>query len=378
MKKISLFFVLAFCSMMTVKAQIPAGFYHIKNADTGRYLSLNDTDPSNYPVNKQSGSVNLAGIRTYLNYDTVAVSPSCVIFINSIGAGKYDLAGQGSSFYEMTGNRLPIDITSVGDGVYVLSGTYSGFTKELMDRSPSDEDGYIMGSGSSGMKRWNLLPINTSDEYIGIRPDIKTANGGFFGTIYAGFNFRLVSPGMAAFYVSSAGGAAFTLEEIKEDVIPFATPVIIRCNSANPEDNKIEPVIGGYDSVGVNYLEGVYCSLVGVAGHTNVTPYNPATMRVLGLDDKGEIAFINAKDRPELLVTDRYGAQYLRGNKAYLKVSPGDADVMTIGGEAGIKNLKPVSNTSGAIYTLTGVRLPEGKTPKSGVYIQDGKKIIIK
>ena len=376
MKKISLLFILAICSM-TTKAQIPDGFYHIKNADTGRYLSLNDTNPENYPVNKTSGSVNLAGIRTYLNYDSVSVSPSCVIFIRSLGNGQYDLAGQGSSFYEMTSHKLPIDIKEISNGVYILSGTHSGFTKELMDRSPSDEDGYIMGSGSSGMNRWNLIPINTSNEFIGIRPDIKTANGGYFGTIYAGFNFRLVSPGMAAFYVSSAGGAGFTLEEIKDEVIPFATPVIIRCNSANPEDNKIEPVIGGYDVIENNWLGGVYCSLVGVAGHTNVTPYNPSTMRVLGLDSKGDIAFINAKDRPELLVTDRYGAQYLRGNKAYLKVNPGDADVMTIGG-TGIKDIKSVTSTSGSIYTLTGVRLPEGITPKSGVYIKGGKKMIIK
>jgi hypothetical protein len=376
MKKISLLFILAICSM-TTKAQIPDGFYHIKNADTGRYLSLNDTNPENYPVNKTSGSVNLAGIRTYLNYDTVSVSPSCVIFIKSLGNGQYDLAGQGSSFYEMTSHKLPIDIKEVSNGVYILSGTHSGFTKELMDRSPSDEDGYIMGSGSSGMNRWNIIPINTTNEFIGIRPDIKTSNGGYFGTIYAGFNFKLVSPGMAAFYVSNAGGSSFTLEEIKDEVIPFATPVIIRCNSANPEDNKIEPIAGGYNSVGMNFLGGVYCSLVGVAGHTNVTPYNPSTMRVLGLDSKGEIAFINAKDRPELLVTDRYGAQYLRGNKAYLKVNPGDADVMTIGG-TGIKDIKSVTSTSGSIYTLTGVRLPEGITPKSGVYIKGGKKMIIK
>lgn len=376
MKKISLLFILAICSM-TTKAQIPDGFYHIKNADTGRYLSLNDTNPENYPVNKTSGSVNLAGIRTYLNYDTVSVSPSCVIFIKSLGNGQYDLAGQGSSFYEMTSHKLPIDIKEVSNGVYILSGTHSGFTKELMDRSPSDEDGYIMGSGSSGMNRWNIIPINTTNEFIGIRPDIKTSNGGYFGTIYAGFNFKLVSPGMAAFYVSNAGGSSFTLEEIKDEVIPFATPVIIRCNSANPEDNKIEPIAGGYNSVGMNFLGGVYCSLVGVAGHTNVTPYNPSTMRVLGLDSKGEIAFINAKDRPELLVTDRYGAQYLRGNKAYLKVNPGDADVMTIGG-TGIKDIKSVTSTSSSIYTLTGVRLPEGITPKSGVYIKGGKKMIIK
>ena len=375
MKKYNLLFILAFCSMIT-NAQIPNGFYHIKNADTGRYISINDTNPDNYPIS-QSGSVNMAGIRTYLNYDTVAVSPSCIIYVEQMSDGKYDLQGQGSSLYEMSNKRFTVNINEAGNGTYILSGTYSGFYKELMDRSPSDEDGYIMGSGSSGMNRWIFLPINTTDEYIGIRPDIKTNNGGYFGTIFAGFDFKFASSGMAAFYVNSAGGAAFTYEEIKDEVIPANTPVIIRCNSANPADNKIEPVIGNSTFTVNNLLGGEYCSLVGVAGHTNATPYNPGKMRVLGLSEKGDIAFINGKDRPELFVVDKYGTQYLKGNKAYLKVNPGDADIMTIAG-SGINDIKSETNTSGAIYTLTGISLPESTTPKAGIYIQNGKKVIIK
>ena len=100
-------------------------------------------------------------------------------------------------------------------------------------------------------------------------------------------------------------------------------------------------------------------------------------MRVLGLSEKGDIAFINGKDRPELFVVDKYGTQYLKGNKAYLKVNPGDADIMTIGG-SGINDIKSETNTSGAIYTLTGISLPESTTPKAGIYIQNGKKVIIK
>ena len=365
-KKLLLFQLLVSFCVQSAPAQLTDGFYHI-----------NDTDPQNYKVNMLSGSVNLAGIRTYLNFDSVAVSPSCVIFVKQVGEGKYDLAGQGSSIYEMSNNRFTVNISPAAGDTYILSGTYSGFYKELMDRSPSEDDGYIMGSGNSGMNRWLFLPINTIDEYIGIRPDVKTHNGGYFGTIYAGFNFKLASPGMAAFYVNSAGGAGFTYEEIKDEVIPAGVPVIIRCNSTNPADNKIEPIAGSYDFNGNNYLGGEYCSLVGVAGHTNVTSYNPGTMRVLGISDKGDIAFINAKNRPELLVVDKYGSQYLRGNKAYLNVNPGDADVMTIGGSDGINDIKSENKASG-IYTLTGVRLPEGTTPKAGVYIQNGKKVIVK
>ena len=90
-------------------AQITDGYYHVKNAGTNRYISISDTKASNYEANKQAGTVNLAGIRTLIDYDSVAVSPSCVIFIKGLGNGKYDLVAQGSSLYAMTSNKLPID-----------------------------------------------------------------------------------------------------------------------------------------------------------------------------------------------------------------------------------------------------------------------------
>ena len=377
MKKLICSIILVFSYVMTVNAQIADGFYHIQNAGTGRYLSISDTDPGNYPVS-QSGSVNMAGVRTFLNYDTVAVSPSCVIFVRQLGDGKYDFAAQGSSLYAMTNYKLPIDITASG-GNYIISGTYNGITKELQDLDREGEFGYL-SSNESPMRYWRFIPIDTSNEYVGIRPDVKTASGDYWGTIYAGFSFKLVSPGMTAYYVSNAGGKGFSLTEFDdEEVIPYATPVIIKCNSANPEDNKIEPVGGEYIFDGVNWLGGVYCALTGVPRHFNATLYNSIEMRILNLNDKGEIAFINAKDRPELLV--EYKEQlYLRANKAFLNVNPGDADVMSLDDydPEAINTIKAGDKASTGIYTLTGVRLTDGVTPRSGIYIKDGKKVIIK
>ena len=378
MKKLICSIILVFSYVMTVNAQIADGFYHIQNAGTGRYISISDTDPGNYPVS-QSGSVNMAGIRTFLNYDTVAVSPSCVIFVKQLGNGKYDFAAQGSSLYAMTNYKLPVDIIGSG-GSYIISGTYNGITKELQDLDREGDFGYL-SSNESPMRYWRFIPINTSDEYIGIRPDVKTSTGAYWGTIYAGFSFRLASPGMIAYYVSNAGGMGFSLTEIEDEVIPFATPVIIRCNSANPEDNKIEPIAGEYifDDVNRNWLGGVYCALTGVPRHFNATLYNSIEMRILNLNDKGEIAFINAKNRPELL--HYYKEQlYLRANKAFLNVNPGDADVMSLDDydPEAINTIKTDDKASTGIYTLTGVRLPDGVTPRSGIYIKDGKKVIIK
>ena len=351
-------------------AQLADGFYHIKNVATGRYISINDTDPGNYKVS--SGDVNMGGMRTYLNYDSVAISPSCVIFVRRLDNGKYDLCGQGSSLYAMTSERLGVDITPQG-GAYKISGTAKGITKLLSDGSPSQKDSWLMNR-LDYTQAWQFIPINTSDEYIGIKPDFRTADGIYYGTIYAGFNFRLVSEGMAAFYVSNAEGAGFTMRQIDGDVVPAGTPVIIRCNSAKPEENKIEPVIGGYAFEQANWLGGVYCSL-SVAGHRNTTFFDNMTMRILGLNDKGKLAFIANPPAGRL-----YKDLFLMANKAYLKVNPSDADVMTIDGYTSdvVNNIKAADKAQTGIYTLTGIRIPDGTVLRPGIYIQNGKKRIIK
>lgn len=229
----------------------------------------------------------------------------------------------------------------------------------------------------SETENWKAIPVNVSDEYLGIRPDVRTADGEYYGTIFAGFSFKMVSPGMKAYYVSSTQGSTFKMEEIGLDVIPASTPVIIRCNSSNPADNKIEPVFDNTSFSQPNNLDGVYCALSGVAKHFNAKEYSPVTMRVIGVNDKGELAFVKAK--PENLYKDLY----LRANKAYLHVGVAAADVMTVGSGTGIKTIMKDEPSEGTLYSLNGVRVPAGKASRSGVYIlrqSDGttKKIIVK
>lgn len=355
----------------TTSAQMEDGFYHLRNVTTGRCLSINDTDPENYKVNWTAASVNTGGLRTYLSYDTVAVSPSCVIFIKRLENGQYDLCGQGSSLYAMSSGH-GVDFSFQSNSTFTISVTARGITKRLSDGSPSDKDSWLMNRLSE-TEQWQAIPINTQDEYVGIRPDVRTADGTYYGTIYAGFNFRLVSPGMAAFYISDAEGAGFTLKEIEEEVIPTGTPVVIRCNSANPADNKIEPVIGAYTFDHTNRLDGVYFSL-SVAKHRNVKLFDRITMRLLGLNEKGELAFIA---KPPV---DRfYKEQYLMANKAYLKVSETDADIMTLNGNGPDAIHRVVKEESPSdIYTLAGIRVSEDTPLRPGIYIQNGKKRMVR
>ena len=369
-------FVLTPFCIQNASAQLADGFYHFRNATTGRYISINDTDPQNYQLNTHSGDLNMAGFRTYLNYDTVAVSPSCIIYVRRLDNGKYDLCGQGSSIYEMSSGRFGVSLIPQGGDTYKISGTYQGIEKKLADGSPSTKDSWLMNRLSE-TENWNAIPVNTSDEYIGIRPDVRTSNGDYYGTIYAGFSFRMVSPGMKAYYVSSAQGSTFKMEEIGQEVIPASTAVIIKCNSSNPADNKIEPVNDNTSFSQSNRLNGVYCALSGVAKHFNAKEYNPVTMRVIGMDDNGELAFVKAN--PESLYKDLY----LRANKAYLQVDANAAEVLTVGPGTGIKTIIKDEPSEGILYAPNGIRVPEGRTQRPGIYIlrnSNGttRKVIIK
>ena len=125
MKKIVISLMLT-SVMHSASAQLADGFYHFKNAATGRYISLNDTDPKNYQASAHSGDINMGGFRTYLNYDTVAVSPSCVFYVRRLDNGKYDFCGQGTSLYELSSGKYGANLIQQGSDTYKITGTYQG------------------------------------------------------------------------------------------------------------------------------------------------------------------------------------------------------------------------------------------------------------
>jgi len=358
-----------FC--MTAQAQ-ESGFYRIQNTYTGRYISVEDTNPNNYSTSIQSGSVDVAGIRTKSDWNYVEAAPSTILYLNKISGSSYDFESQGSSIYKLSGNRLYVTLTVQADGSYKASGSHSGITvwlKDNADLSADESDCFIWANGkNTNADFWNLKPLNTTDNYLGIETVAET-NDGYWGSIFAGFPFKLVSEGMKAYYVDAAANGAFSLKEIT-GTIPAATPVIIKCSSNDPKNNQIQPVNENVTSVEGNKLTATYCSLYAM-GHINVKTYNQSTMRTLGVSD-GKLAFVKADSK------DLVQGTYMRGNRAYLTVAAGSPSVFTEG-ETAIESIKSDDAQSAqGTYTLTGIRIPDGVTPAPGIYIQNGKKIIIK
>ncbi|MBQ8988563.1 MAG: hypothetical protein IJ067_02595 [Prevotella sp.] len=367
MKKTLTLLFAALCTI-SASAQLSNGFYRVQNTLTDRYISIEDNDPANYKVSITTSSVPLTGIRTHKPGTKVMTSPSTIIYVRSAGGNQYDLEGQGTGIYKISGGRLYASLDQQSDGSYKGYGTFQKTTVVIADDEIVEKEEAYLRNRSADAQYWWIKPVNDGTNYLGIAPDVEV-DGKYYGTIYAGFAFKLASSGMKAYYVSEAAGSGFSMEEISGEV-PANTPVIVECSSNDPANNKILPVTSNAATISGNHLYGVYCSLV-TTKSVNGEIYNSSTRRTLGKSD-GKLAFVQASS------SDLYEGTYLRGNKAYLMTGSGDSDVMTLGGSTAISNVKAEAAKDKGTYTLTGVRIPDDVTPRPGIYIKNGKKIVVK
>jgi hypothetical protein len=96
--------------------------------------------------------------------------------------------------------------------------------------------------------------------------------------------------------------------------------------------------------------------------------YDVFSMRILG-EEGGKLVFKTGDENLD----------YMPANKAYLSVPLSAAAVLTTDGSTAIQGVKTetTAEQTKGIFTLNGVRLPDNATLQKGVYIKDGKKIVI-
>lgn len=367
------FFTLALMSAFTLGAMAQSnGFYQIQNTLTKRYMVLVDNQGSA----DTSGNVDMEACNTCLDYDQVCIHPGSVFYIQNISGTAYNVSAQNCDLAQLSGNRLQVQITSGSEG-YELWGSYSGITVYIGDaenKKQRSEDyetwSYIKIAGSKN-RYWKFCAIDNSKYYIGVKPVCQTSDGAYWGTMNAGFSFKLHSPGMEAYYVDAIDNSSFHMVKWTNDVIPATMKVIIKCSSNDPSKNIIKPVTDKPGEPGTNYLGGRYFD-ANWAGHVNHLAYD-SSMRTLD-SEGGKLVFRKAS------AGDLTDGAYLVHNRAYLMDVPGSASgTLVEGSGTGIQNVMQNAKVADdAIYTLSGVRLQKGVTPRAGVYIQNGKKIVIK
>ena len=351
------------------------GFYRVQNNASQRYITINDDIIGQ--INKSSTTADLSNIVTWRGFDYVKSNPASIIYIESVGS-KYNLSAQGTSVYKIAGGRTYIDITDKGGNTYEFSVSYSGAKIKLYDDSKSaDKGGVRQSSSDQSYALWRMLPINTSDNYLGLQPTVQVGDS-YYGTLYADYAFKRVSDGIKIYYINAEDAGKCRLKEITSEVIPAATPIIFKCSSNDPAQNMVMPVTDEAEKPTDNYLAGTYFAST-TNKHKEYVEYDDATMHVLGVGADGQLSFITAKSTD--LVND---GQHIPMNTCWLRLFnnlTGEFTVLDESQYAGISTINPdkeIGTSKQGTFSLSGVRINDSRQLKPGIYIQNGKKMVIK
>ena len=369
MKRTILISLISILTTVQATAQTVAnGYYRIQNNASQRYITIKDNKVGG--VDYSSTNVDLSNIETWRGFDYVKSNPASIIYVEQVGT-QYNLKAQGTSIYDIAGGRTYLDFLPRDGGTFVMSVTYNGLTGRLYDSTNEDDEGYVNRSGVTEFSLWKFNAIDTESNYIGLQPSVETTDG-WYGTVYASYPFKVVSSGVTVYYVNDVKEGVFQLKEITDEVKPAATPLVFKCSSNDPAQNKIMPVTDETTAPTDNQLGGTYFAST-TTDHKVFVKYDAETMRVLGKNDAGELIFTSASS------TYLTKKKYIPMNTCWLNVPSGlTGDFKLDSGTSGIRTIESNTQpaTSQGTYTLTGVKVEKPTQP--GIYIQNGKKVVIK
>ena len=399
------------------------GFYRIQNqGEAGRYISI-----QNDKVSEDSKNISLASgkaaneaVEALQLVKSKDSDPGTVIYISG-DKSSLTLEAQGMNTSKLLSDfghgDMSLQLSSQGE----LKTDYSGFQIDLIDYCydyPIKKDGFCgvatlqyirqLDTDQKKYALWKIKKINNNDEFFGINPDVSIQVGQdefkYYTTLFTSFAYQL-SDGMKAYYIDQhiydtnhVQEPIAELKEIADGKVPAATPVIIKCSSANVADNKVTLLDETLNPISRNELKGrVFCFIPTEyedQSMKNALEFNKNTMRVIGFVD-GELALVddaNSTYGNSLALRSNQNKKYIPANKVYLPISSSDAAATA----KGIKLLEPEAyavatsiskivseekTVKEGIYTLTGVKVKEGNNTNNlpvGIYIINGKKQVIR
>ena len=334
MNRITTLLLAAVCTLSAYAQLNGNGYYRAQSSEQGRYIRIIDNRGS---VNLSTTEADMEALRTKAGFENVVSDPATIIYIKKMNTG-YDFQSQGTGSYSIISYEVNIEEM---DGKYWCYASKAGMTKYLADQvinydmvpwlSPEGQEEYLnnghlvtnISPSYQGGKYldWNINPVKDAEGfYFGLQPNI-VASDGYYQTFYAAFPFTFLSEGMSAWYVSKINEATgkVIISEVTGGV-PTSTPVIIKCSSQSAASNKLNVGASTSGTADGNLLTGVYfCNPDAGPGHTNVVPFDPTTMRVLGTTADGSLAFVKNVD-----------LAYIPANTAYITVSASAPDVLLV------------------------------------------------
>ena len=321
--------------------------------------------------------------------DNIYSDPGSIFYLDHIDGVSYNVVGQGTSLHDII--NYYIYISPVGS-YYKIYQEQKGQRVTLSDLDDVEEDeSYVATTG--GKTTWYITPLNTTDNYIGVKPTISVGDK-HYAAVFAGYPYTL-GAGMKAYYINKVieNEGVVIIKELT-GTIPAKTPVLIECSSTDISKNQITPVLNSDAVPSDNLAMGVYfCLGDRWSAHYNSTKFDPSTMRVLSLNTYGNLAVSTSTQNLKTVMIEPRGADgkhltvtAIPANSWYIPVSssaPSELKLVTAEQYAtGIKDItvKPASLYN--VYTLEGVQIKKNATSISdlhqGIYIINGKKVVIK
>ncbi|MBR1402014.1 MAG: hypothetical protein IJ562_10635 [Prevotella sp.] len=370
-KFLSALFIVMLMGATNVFAQVfPDGYYRIYNKESGRHASLVDNKGS-MTVSGTSYKYDFGAISLKNTFDDVVDDPGAVIKFIHHNGGKASLTGYYLQAQGVNTSSIINRVLKIDDEEEEGTGLYRPYAKESVAVGyVVDNAGQfmVMLNSASSLKPysyWYIKPVtNEGDAYFGVKPTLQIGSK-YYTTLYAEFAFQLPSS-VKAYYVSGVDDEGnVQMTEIK-DKVPGATPVLLECSSPNAADNKLLPLNETLSAISGNLLKGVYFNInktIRSYKHQNRTAYSATTMRVLKEVD-GKVGFGKSTD------------SYLPANQAYLDISTISNKNENIAISTAIINVEAApAKLNDKIYDLQG---REVKNPARGIYIQNGKKVVLK
>lgn len=331
MKKITLLFSLL--AVLFAHAQYTGpGFYRVQNANTKSYICIKGTH-----FNKLKTPEAFWPCILMQNDPDQMSDPGSIIFIPD--TAERNLYGQGVSTYSLTGLPLEISLAKQNEGgkeTYLAKTFYDGFPCFFRDYG----NGMTAGYGDKTETRWWIEPVNKESmdySYFGIKP-VNNADQDseiqYWSTLCCDFPCMIPEEGGVE--------GAYTVKDVKVgedmiarvipeklygqgDIIPAATPVLIKCTSPDVEGNKLIPVgeIANRTAMPItaDLLMGNYFSIF--SNHSDLFEYDvmtnylpaqataaAATYLALGVDEDGTVGFFPKEE-----------GTYMDANTAWLDIT---------------------------------------------------------
>ena len=227
--------------------------------------------------------------------------------------------------------------------------------------------------------KWIIEPVGeNSNNYFGVTTadKMKGKNGKYFTTLYTDFPMKIID-NINAYVVESVGTigeekgyAKCTKIASQGEIIPAQTPIILELETTQSNANRLLPIASSNTIATNNILKAIFFDEAKTTVETN-----GKTIRVFNINPNTSVR--------NPLGFYRYRGTTVKGNKAFLLVDANTSGAKLDGYDmeneettAGIEEVAtPKTNNETVYYDLQGRRVEK---PNRGIYIVNGKKVIIK